>query len=533
MPLTRPQRIAFRLCLAAAATFALFVAVGFIAEHQVRVRLDDAAAQVCARVDDANPPEVTVTLLDRSVRITGLTLEPLASCSDHPMAVRGHLDTLQVSGVSLMGLLFSGSFAAQNLVIQVKDGSIAMRSDTASIKPANEMKPPGDAWSIDLESFHVQLRSITVLTGAGDTINARDEGVGAGGRDLHFLTGQENALASLRVQKLLLSVDSLDASMASGYLWSIGRCAVDEEKGTIDVHGVRLDPEKDLEQLSTTLQFETDVFQVRLDTVQVAGADVNKMLAQGVLSARAVNLAGGDVTVLRDKTLPDGPSVVMPLLARVIRQLPSGSGVDTISVDGLNARYRERGDPRRGYALIPFTDISATITGVRPDAADTNALVVRARCIAFDTTPVSLKLRSVIADTTDHFELDASIGSMSFTALNKATGPLADIQATAGRMDSVIFRMSAGDRHAQGVVHMAYRGLKVTSGGRKSDETMNRIETLLINSLVRDRSRDRDGTPRQGVFSFDRRRDRAIFNYMWSGLREGTKAMLMPDGLVK
>jgi hypothetical protein len=61
---------------------------------------------------------------------------------------------------------------------------------------------------------------------------------------------------------------------------------------------------------------------------------------------------------------------------------------------------------------------------------------------------------------------------------------------------------------------------------------MHQVESLLLNTLVKKDNRN-SGGPRQGYFMFDRRRDRAIFNYMWSGLREGTKEILLPKAFTR
>lgn len=516
------------LSIVAGLIAALWV-LGSFAEQRVRQELADVASKVCASIDQEHAPIVSVSLFSRSLSITGLTLLPAIPCTNAAVAVHGRVDTLQVSGISLSGLLFGRTLAAEHVLVRAKGLALILRSDTA--RQAVATRSPGASKDVQFASHDIQLVSTVLATLSEDTLRAGARLIRTSGKGFYFRMGGDSS-STARFEHLHLLLDSLYASASTGYEGSIARCEIDQEKGTLDL--VRLDicPSQGLEELSARMEYEGDVIEARLDTVRTEGLDVQRLFAERVTSMRKLRLASGDVTILRDKTMPDGPSVVMPLLARLIRGLPMESGVDTITVLDLAARYRERGDRSRGFALIPFSNITASITGARNSAVDTAALMVRARCTAFDDTPVSLVLRSVVQDTTDRFELDASIGAMSFTALNKATGPLVDIQATAGRMDSVIFRMTADDHHAHGVVRIAYRDLKLASGGRKRDETMNRIETVLINILVRDQSRDSEGVSREGTFSFDRRRDRAILNYMWSGLREGTKAMLMPDGLV-
>ena len=58
------------------------------------------------------------------------------------------------------------------------------------------------------------------------------------------------------------------------------------------------------------------------------------------------------------------------------------------------------------------------------------------------------------------------------------------------------------------------------------------MKTVALNTLVQNDNLDKGG-PRPGQFAFERRQDRAVFNYMWSGLREGTKAILLPEVLTR
>ena len=75
---------------------------------------------------------------------------------------------------------------------------------------------------------------------------------------------------------------------------------------------------------------------------------------------------------------------------------------------------------------------------------------------------------------------------------------------------------------------MHYEGIKLTGGGIEKDRTMGKLFSVGINALVRNNSSGAQGKERVGTFAFERRRDRAIFNYLWSGLREGSKSMLLP-----
>lgn len=527
------RRAAIWLVAATAGLMILYRGADLYAESYIRKQLDRAAASVCATVYADPGPSIGVDLLDRRVTITGLTFLQNAPCSGGSMNVVGHLDTLDIRGISIAGLLFRHRLSVN--VLQVTSSRVIVRMMPDSLRSVAGKEVGGEVpepWSVAVGSFAIHLDSSAFITAEQDTVSTLGDGIRAHGRNFTSVPGSEDASMAQRVEQLVVTSDSVTAQLASGYGISLGHAALDQQRRTLDLGSVKAMPRAGSEAFSAGLQYETDVIEARMDTIAMSGFDLNASLSSGALSTSVVRLRNGAVVVLRDKTLPDGPSVEVPLLGELIRRFPDGAGVDTILVHGLDVLYREQADAARGYAEVPFGQIEATISGVRNIQGNSSAFVIDARCNAFTDVPVSMTLRMMVQDTTDRFELNAAIGTMPFASLNKVTGPLMDIRSPEGVIDTVIMHMDADVDHANGLVQLAYHDLKLSSGGRKRKETMNQLETLLLNTLVKKDNRN-SGGPRQGYFSFDRRRDRAIFNYMWSGLREGTKEILLPKALTQ
>lgn len=527
--IARMRRLAMWLLVVILFAVALQWVVRKAAERYVRKQLHSAAAAACAVVDPRHPPSVAVDLSARSVLITGLHLLPAAICADASLSVEAHIDTAFVRGVSLIGLLFRNTVSVDKLQLHVSEARMTMLPDSLGEAPEGDKNKAPEVWSFAIGSFGVALRSASVITQLGDTIAVGGNGMNTRGNDLNARMGDTTALDSLSMRDLLISVDSLTGRMASGYAWSIGDCDFDQEQGALALSDMTVGPKLGLMAFSATLPFEADVMEGRLDSLRITGFDLNAAFATGAWPMQRIHMASGNMTILRDKLATDGNDPVKPLLSGLIRSLPVGAGADTVIVSGLDVEYRERVDRARGYAVVPITQIHATITGARHGTMDSDSLLLRARAIAFGTGSISLQLRARIADTSDRFDLAATIGPMPFAAINQATGPLLDMQASAGVIDSIMYRMTADDRSASGTVYMAHRGLKVVSGGNKSERSGKQLGSALLNALVRKTSRNEKRGARDGRFAFDRRRDRAIFNYLWSGLREGVKAQLLPE----
>ena len=510
--------------------FASYRFAGTFVENKLRAQLSELAARSCATIDASTPPTVQVDLLDGHVLIAGVSFLESGPCSGAYAQLTGRLDSLEVTGLSVANILFRHKFSVHKLRIRSSMLRVKLLATEDTVEAKATATVTGEPWLVDVGSFTCESNAFTMITAEGDSIVTSGQGLLMSGTNVRVLPATKGGRSA---EALKLSLGGISGTFVDGTAWSIGRCSLDQATGTFALYQASIGPRAGLEQHSTTLPFEKDVIQARIDTVQFAGLDLGKAFTSGVWTVRKVLLSSGEVTVLRDKTLVDGPSAKQLLPGALMRRLPLGWGADTIVAERMNVRYRERADRERGYADIPFGQMGATITGLRNVANDTNAYVVQAHCIAFGAAPVSMVLRGLAQDTTDRFDLDATIGAMAFAELNVATGPLLDIRLTEGRIHSVAFHMSATDKHASGSVLMHYDGLKLSSGGRRRKETMNRLETILLNTLVQDDHRDSKGAPREGRFSFPRRQDRAVFNYMWSGLREGTKAVLLPEMLTR
>lgn len=171
------------------------------------------------------------------------------------------------------------------------------------------------------------------------------------GRNVQLISG---ANGSRSVDDVLLSLVGINGTIPENYGWSIGRCKLDQKSGTFAIYQASIGPKDSLEQHSSALRFEKYVIQARFDTVHLTGVELNKAFSNGSWSIRKAIITSGEVNVLRDKTLPDGPSTKQPLLETLLRRLPGGWGADSVVAERLNVRCRERADRERGYADIPF-----------------------------------------------------------------------------------------------------------------------------------------------------------------------------------
>ena len=93
--------------------------------------------------------------------------------------------------------------------------------------------------------------------------------------------------------------------------------------------------------------------------------------------------------------------------------------------------------------------------------------------------------------------------------------------------------MHGNEWQGSGTVDLAYEGLKIDLKPNAEKWHQGKVANLLGNALVRRNNLPDRKSYRQGDFTTYRRRDRAIFNFFWQGIKTGTAGTLAPGILKK
>lgn len=518
----RKQLVRWGIALAALALLVRY-AVPWFAAHQVR-------AILAPYVVDLERLELRVNVFDGSFELKDVQLLMPAGMYPRAPVLRGRVDVFSVKGISLRRLLFSKTFAMDEVRIRAGDILVEVEPrDTLQATP--EGTDDAVQRTILIARFDLQFTALTCRTLGADSVLYTADSVMLAGSGFHLDLRGADPYPHFADAAVTLSGFRLAHS--NGYVLRVARASVANKGAAVLVTDLAFAPMTELNAYSRAVGFERDVFDLHCDSIALAGFDLEQWYATKVMHARTLHIAHAEAVVLRDKTLRAAPSTYKPLVGKLVRALPPGSGADTVVVRNSSVIYMERSDRDRGFARIPFTALNAVLSGVRNTEAGPAPLVLDAKATVFGTTPLALKLTTDLHDSTDRFVADARMGHLEFPVLNMAASPMFDVKATAGHLRSLTFHMDANDRRAHGTVAMVYDGIKLSGGGMEKDRTLGKLFSVAINALVRNNSSGAQGKERVGTFAFERQRDRSIFNYLWSGLREGSKSMLLPKVMTK
>ncbi|MCB0791269.1 MAG: hypothetical protein H6595_03475 [Flavobacteriales bacterium] len=483
-----------------------------------------------AQVDIAS---VQVDLFRGNLSWRGIEITAGASDSVPTSAsITGRVGSIEVSGLSVFSLLLRHRVSVDALRMHDADLLFRLRSDTVQ-RERTEQKTSFAAFfeadslvltDVRMGLFRSSGRDTTRMSiGPGDVRSAGlavdlSNGIGQGG---------------VRLVGAEMEWDALEGRWGQVYAVRTGRITMADGGRTLRVITPMLTPRIPVERFPKVERFEKDLFNVQADSILFRDLDLGRLLFGKVFQARLLKIAGPELIVHRDKHMPDPPFIFKPLPARALRELPLRLQLDTVLLDAGAVSYFERGEEMADFGEVRFDTLDVIITGTcTSDPHRQDTMHVRASALAFEKARIDLDVRLPLEDPDDRIFVHATSTSLPFRAFDRATNDLLGVRADRGVILGVRYDMVGDDDGATGTVDMEYTDLALEVRRTDGRREARKLLTLLVNGVVRKENRRASEKDfRLGTFRIDRRKDRAVFNYLWLGLREGMLATMLPGAI--
>jgi hypothetical protein len=309
----------------------------------------------------------------------------------------------------------------------------------------------------------------------------------------------------------------------------VATVALGDAGRSLQVTDARFKPRRGPKQYDKVVHFEVDLFDAHLDTLRMSGLDLGRFIKDRMLVLNTLRIAGADIRVYRDKTMPDEPYKEKPMPARALRELPLPICMDSLLVERWQVHYSEKNTLTPDFGQVEFSEINGVVTGLCTlDSASADTVFLRATAKAYDEADIAVEVETVVGDTNDIFILRAKIQGFRFSEFNRMTEDLVLARATSGTIGGVDFSMRASRERAVGRVDMEYDNMKIELLKTDGSGEPRKFMSAVANMVVHTRNLRSDPDFRHGDFTVDRLKDRSIFKYVWISLREGMVVTVLP-----
>lgn len=527
MPTPRIPRFVRWLLVLAAMVLVLRLA----RDPLTRWALDNAVDLVAEAGYALTYDHLTLDPWKQHILITGLAVRPVNRADTAHQGSRFAIqaERIDLQGVDLAALLFHRRLHVGHLEIQAP--VIAHDFVTGKISPTH----PADTTQTFLEGtpidvIRVDTLQITNASGRSTDRSSKDQGLSITRLDL-LVTGIHVAdrgagAPDVRLGRAVLALRGLEAHMEPFYRVELDSMVVMIPEDTAIIRGLRSIPTVTPARYHKEVDTQVELYAVEVDSIRLAGFDLAARLERGTLMAHTLLVDGIRVDIHRDKSIaPKGSEARKPMLAETLRHLRTPLALDSVVVRRGLLRYHERIARNSDYGTLAFSDMNATVTGLRNMDVTTVALKVDGTARLWDRGHVHLTLRTAKGEGPTTLKARAVLRDLPAHTLNRMTDDLLHVRATSGRIHWVELDMSGDDQRAHGTVRMHYEDLRLQVN---STVRHSKVLSGLANLMIRSSNVPETRNYRTGSFTAERPAARSVFNYLWVGLREGMMQVILP-----
>ena len=288
-------------------------------------------------------------------------------------------------------------------------------------------------------------------------------------------------------------------------------------KSNLNIDSITIVPN---ENYIKQIQTERDVGAGQFYKIQIRDIDWQVLHDSAKVKAKEVLLDGFDVSVRRDKTLPDQEKTTKPyLLAGMFPIIPNFSIPRIITQHG-NISYHEVGEKTGKEGSVKISDINVTLN--RFHSLDKKEKVLKGTAMLYNQGKMQVEYNRL---DSGRFYLKARMEDFPLESLNQMVDPTQSARIESGYLHEYEFEIIADSVKATGTALISYDDLHIKLFKKDSPDETNlgsELLTLLVDKIILKHSKE----GAQTNFRRDRVAHKGPINYWVKATVQGALSVI-------
>ncbi len=315
------------------------------------------------------------------------------------------------------------------------------------------------------------------------------------------------------------------------YSISTAGIAFDESENTLILNQFKLIPKYSRDEFNQMIQYNNDLFSINTEKVILNGLNLNELEKNKFISLSLVEVHKPLIDIYRDKRLPDAPFKKKKLITSAIKSIPVPIHVDSIKVFQAQLTYDEMHDLTDVPGRVFFDPLYLTAYNFTNDSNRIEAnphLQIDLHGKIMGKSELNANFDFYLNRDDDYFVANGKLEAISGTAFNPMLENMMLVKIESGDVHSAVFYFTATDNASKGTLDLSYENLKAEVLKQKDPEQKSGAISFFANELINNTNLPADKKYRQGNIYFERRKDKAIVNFLWNSVKTGIISIVAP-----
>lgn len=292
-------------------------------------------------------------------------------------------------------------------------------------------------------------------------------------------------------------------------------------KNKAELNDLKIKPNFNRVEFQKHIKEENDVIDLNIPKTIVQDYDFSFDDNNKFFAASHLILNQPDVTIFRDKTLPD-QTPRKPLYSEMLRKLDFHLNLNQITIANANINYEEKVSVAEKAGKIYFTNFDAKIHNINNKNISNDQVKISVDAKFMGHAPTHVDWNFNIHSPADYFTISGTVNNLNANKMDNFLIPNMKARLD-GWVQKVTFNFTGNDKGASGRMDMLYEDMKVEVLNHKNEK--KGVISTIANFLVKGKKDKKDEV--NNLVNVTRDQQKSFFNLFWLCLKEGIKQNMM------
>lgn len=315
------------------------------------------------------------------------------------------------------------------------------------------------------------------------------------------------------------------------YSISTAGIGLDVNENTLTLNQFKLIPKFSRDEFNQQIKYNDDLFSINTDKVVFNGLSLNDIEIRESISLNSIVVYNPEIKIYRDKRLPDAPFKKKKLITSAILGIPLTINVDTVKVLNGSLTYDEMHNTMDQPGKVFFYPLHLTAYNITNDSnliIQNPHLQVDVKAKIMGKSDIHANFDFFLNRKDDHFTAKGNLKAIDGTEFNRIVESLLMVKIESADVHSASFYFTANDDSSSGTLDLVYENLKAEVLKHKDPNKKSSGWTWIANGFIKKQNLPDDPKYRSGIIGFERRKDKAIVNFLWNSVKTGIISTIAP-----
>lgn len=304
-----------------------------------------------------------------------------------------------------------------------------------------------------------------------------------------------------------------------------------KQDSSIVINGFALVPKYNKHDFNKKIKYNNDWFSIKTQKIKLNKLYLSLLEQQNRLDVNSIQIIEPEILIYRDKRLPDAPFKYKPLLAGMVKKIPIDLLVDTLQIIEARLTYEEQVEISDEPGKVFFDPLYISVYNltnnpeqiqIKPDMNLTFRGEIMGQAL------LNANFNIALNRSDEFFTVNGTLDPIAALEFNPFVKNALGVQINKGQVSKAEFNFKANDNESNGTLILDYEELKVEVFKTKDQTKKSGFMSFVANEVIRSHNLDSYKKYIVGNIGFERRKDKAIVNFVWNSCKTGIISIVAP-----